>query len=116
MGQLKYLSAIQYIDVVLGNSSSGIIEAPSFGKPTVNIGARQEGRAKAESIIDCSPEKESIINALKKAFSAEFKEFCKTVKNLYGKGNSSVKILKILKKEIDNVESVKKTFFDLEKF
>jgi len=114
MGRLKYLSTLQYMDAVVGNSSSGIIEVPSFGKPTINIGDRQRGRIKAESVIDCKPKKESIINALKKAFSKEFKAFCQTVNNPYGEGNASGKIIKILKEKIRGVMNLKKDFYDIE--
>lgn len=113
MGQLKYLSTIKYVDAVLGNSSSGIIEVPTFHKPTVNIGDRQKGRIKPESVIDCEPKKESIIQALEKAFSVEFKKFCKTVKNPYGDGNSAEKIIKIIKEKIDEIENIKKTFYNI---
>ncbi len=113
MGQLNYLSAIQHVDVVLGNSSSGIIEVPSLGKPTVNIGDRQKGRIKAESVIDCKPQKASIVKSLEKAFTPEFSEFCKTVKNPYGNGNSAEVILDILKTRIGKLTSLKKTFYNL---
>lgn len=113
MGQLNYLSAIQHVDVVLGNSSSGIIEVPSLGKPTVNIGDRQKGRIKAESVIDCKPQKASIVKSLEKAFTPEFSEFCKTVKNPYGDGNSAEVILDILKTRIGKLTSLKKTFYNL---
>lgn len=113
MGQLNYLSAIQHVDVVLGNSSSGIIEVPSLGKPTVNIGDRQKGRIKAESVIDCKPQKASIVKSLEKAFTPEFSEFCKTVKNPYGDGNSAEVILDILKTRIEKLTSLKKTFYNL---
>lgn len=113
MGQLNYLSAIQHVDVVLGNSSSGIIEVPSLGKPTVNIGDRQKGRIKAESVIDCKPQKASIVKSLEKAFTPEFSEFCKTVKNPYGDGNSAEVILNILKARIEKLTSLKKTFYNL---
>ena len=113
MGQLNYLSTIQHVDVVLGNSSSGIIEVPSLGKPTVNIGDRQKGRIKAESVIDCKPQKASIVKSLEKAFTPEFSEFCKTVKNPYGDGNSAEVILNILKARIEKLTSLKKTFYNL---
>ncbi|MDD5530156.1 MAG: UDP-N-acetylglucosamine 2-epimerase [bacterium] len=113
MGQLKYLSTVKYVDAVLGNSSSGIIEVPTFGKPTVNIGDRQKGRIKAKSIIDCRPEKSDIIKALEKAFSSQFEEFCKTVKNPYGSGNTTGKILKIIENRIEGISNTKKAFYDI---
>lgn len=113
LGKLKYLSAIQYVDVVVGNSSSGIIEVPSFGKPTVDIGDRQKGRTKAESILDCRPKRKDIIKALEKAFSPQFRTFCRTVKNPYGKGNSAETIMKILKEQVGKIRNIKKHFYDL---
>ncbi len=113
MGQRRYLSAIQFMDAVVGNSSSGIIEVPSFGKPTVNMGDRQKGRIRAESVIDCHPEKESIIKALEKALSPEFSQFCRTVKNPYGEGVAAEKILKVLKEKIGRIKNLKKRFYDL---
>jgi GDP/UDP-N,N'-diacetylbacillosamine 2-epimerase (hydrolysing) len=66
MGQLRYLSSLQFVDVVLGNSSSGLLEVPSFKKATINIGDRQKGRIKAKSVIDCKPNKHDILQAIKK--------------------------------------------------
>jgi UDP-hydrolysing UDP-N-acetyl-D-glucosamine 2-epimerase len=97
MGQIRYLSAIQHVDVVIGNSSSGLIEVPLFKKPTVNIGDRQRGRLKAKSIIDCDENTEEIIAAIKKALSPEFHETLKDVSSLYGYGDASPKIKEILK-------------------
>ncbi|MBA6153405.1 UDP-N-acetylglucosamine 2-epimerase [Gelidibacter maritimus] len=113
LGQLRYLSALQFIDVVVGNSSSGLIEVPSFKKATVNIGDRQKGRIKAESVIDCDPDKLSISNAIRKALSKDFQETLKKVANPYEKENSSESIVSILKNvELDNL--IKKKFYDLE--
>lgn len=115
LGSLRYLSAMKYCEFVMGNSSSGLIEAPTFQKPTVNIGDRQRGRIKADSIIDCVPEKESIICAMQKALSPGFKAFCQTVKNPNGDGDSSRKIVQCIKDycachEID----IKKKFYDVD--
>ena len=74
LGQLRYLSCINYVDGVIGNSSSGLIEVPSFSKGTINIGDRQRGRLKAESVIDCDPFKQSIVNALQHLYSDTFQE------------------------------------------
>lgn len=112
LGRLKYLSTLRYVDLVIGNSSSGIIEAPSFGIPTVNIGDRQKGRIKAESIIDCSQVKKDIRAAIKKALSDDFKRVCKTVKNPYGDGKASEKIVSILKNKLLKPIVLKKEFFD----
>jgi GDP/UDP-N,N'-diacetylbacillosamine 2-epimerase (hydrolysing) len=96
LGQLRYLSCIKHMDGVVGNSSSGLIEVPSFAKGTINIGDRQRGRLKAKSVIDCDPEEVSIATALRKLYSKEFQETLRAVKNPYGKGGASKKIVKIL--------------------
>ena len=112
MGQLLYLSAIKNMDIVIGNSSSGITEAPSFCKPTVNIGQRQRGRLKADSIIDCAEKAETIVAAIKKGLSSEFKNVLKNTKNPYGSGNASLKIKEYLKKaSLENI--LMKKFYDV---
>lgn len=113
LGQLKYLSALQYVDCVIGNSSSGLIEVPSFKIPTVNIGDRQRGRIMGTSIIQCSPNQNEIIKAIKKAISKKFKNtVLVNSKNPYGVGNSSDLIIKTLK-NIDLKDILKKKFYDL---
>lgn len=112
LGQLRYLSALQYMDAVVGNSSSGLTEAPSFKIATVNIGDRQKGRIKSKSVIDCLPNANSIEKALQKAFSSTFKAQLKTVENVYGKGGASEKIKQILT-TIDLNDILKKRFYDL---
>ena len=72
LGQLRYLSCIKYVDAVIGNSSSGLIEVPHLRKPTINIGDRQKGRLKADTVIDCKPSRLSINKAIKKALSNNF--------------------------------------------
>jgi len=112
MGQLRYLSALQFIDAVVGNSSSGLIEAPSFKIGTINIGDRQKGRIKSKSVIDSKENKKSILDSFNKLYSNEFKDILKTVKNPYGDGCASKKIIKELKKvNLDNI--LKKKFFDI---
>lgn len=112
LGQLRYLSAIQFMDAVVGNSSSGILEVPSFKKPTVNIGDRQKGRLQAASVINCLPETGAIQSALDEAFSKRFREGLPHIKNPYGDGNPSEKILKIIKTTKPQ-ELLKKQFYDL---
>ena len=113
LGQLRYLSCIKHVDIVVGNSSSGIIEVPSFKKPTINIGDRQKGRIKADSIIDCHPNKESIINSIKKALSFNFQESIKKTINPYGKGGASTKIVEILE-DYDFDDILKKNFYNID--
>jgi len=112
MGQLNYLSALQFMDAVVGNSSSGLLEAPSFKIASVNIGERQKGRVRAESVIDCLPNKESIDEALKIAYSDEFKRVIRAGKNPYDSGNTSKGIVKKIKNaDLSNI--LKKSFYDI---
>jgi len=113
LGQLRYLSALKHVDIVIGNSSSGIIEAPAFKKATVNIGDRQYGRLCAASIINCNEETESIVAAIRKALSPSFLEGLKTVESIYGFDDVSVKIKEYLKiVGLNNI--LKKKFYDLQ--
>lgn len=112
MGQLRYLSALQFMDALVGNSSSGIIEAPSFNLAAINIGDRQKGRVRADSVIDCDPSYASINNALKKIDLPDFKKKLSNTINPYGDGNTSDKIINILQKfPFTNI--LKKSFYDI---
>jgi len=112
LGQLLYLSCIQHVDGVVGNSSSGLLETPSFGKGTINIGDRQRGRLKAKSVLDCNPDRDSIGKAIEHLYSSPFQAMLKTVGNPYGEGGASEKIVQVLKDY--PLESIlKKTFYDL---
>jgi|SRR5215469_3352077 len=111
LGQIKYLSLMKHSSIVVGNSSSGIIEAPGFGKPSINIGDRQKGRISAESVIQCQPNKASIVDALNMAFNPTFREFCARVQNPYGNGHTTEKIISILKQNISDL-NLKKQFVD----
>lgn len=109
LGQLKYLSAMKYVDLLIGNTSSGIIEAASFQKPVVNIGDRQKGRLQSGNVVDCDIV--ALSSAIEKGISIEFQEKCKTVSNIYGDGKASKIIVDIL----ENMElSIVKRFVDLE--
>ncbi|MZH03477.1 MAG: UDP-N-acetylglucosamine 2-epimerase (hydrolyzing) [Nitrospinae bacterium] len=112
LGQLRYLSCLKYVDGVLGNSSSGLLEVPSFSKGTINIGDRQRGRLKAESVIDCDPDRKSIFAALQRLYSKEFQLTLKSVQNPYGDGGASNRVIESLK-EISLVNILKKRFIDL---
>lgn len=112
LGQRFYLSCMKHMDGVIGNSSSGLTEAPSFKKGTINIGDRQRGRLKAASVIDCEPRRDSIRGALVKLFSEEFRSQLASVTNPYGSGGASEAIVRTLEHVcIDNL--LKKHFFDL---
>lgn len=112
LGQLRYLSALQYVDAVVGNSSSGIAEVPSFKKATINIGDRQKGRLKAQSIIDCVPTEQGIKDALETVYSDDFQTMLLSTLNPYGDGEASSKILPIIKRDIA-AKDLKKIFYDL---
>ena len=108
LGMVRYLSAVQYVDAVVGNSSSGIIEVPSFKKPTVNIGSRQKGRIQAESIINCEPKKDDILKAIQQCYEKDFSD----IVNPYEQENTSQKILDIIKKfDLNNI--LQKEFYDI---
>lgn len=112
LGQLRYLSAMQFVDAVVGNSSSGLLEAPSFQVATVNIGDRQNGRIKAKSVIDCLPFKKNILQAMDHLYSNEFQKQLDTVENPYGNGGASKKIKSVIKQTpLGNI--LKKRFCDL---
>jgi GDP/UDP-N,N'-diacetylbacillosamine 2-epimerase (hydrolysing) len=112
LGQLRYLSCIKHVDGVIGNSSSGLTEVPSFNKGTINIGDRQRGRIKAKSVIDCKPEKKFINKAINKLYSAEFQEKLITTVNPYGNGGASELIVKTLE-DISFDGILKKSFFNI---
>ena len=111
MGQARYLSAMQQVSAVVGNSSSGIIEAPSFGVPTVNIGDRQKGRVRATSIIDCKTDARSIAAAIRKSLSVKFRAKASQTVNPYAKGNTARDIATIL--ATTGPIHLKKAFYDL---
>jgi len=113
LGQVRYLSALQFVDGVVGNSSSGLAEAPTFKIGTINVGDRQRGRIEAESVIECKPTKESILISIEKLYSKEFQKKLRNVKSPYGGGGATGKIKKILK-ETDLSDILKKQFYDIE--
>ena len=115
LGQKNYLSAIKYAKLMIGNSSSGIIESTPFKIPVINIGDRQKGRHKTPNIIDCECNRASINSAIKKALSQEFKNSIQKIVSPYGDGKTADRIIKILE-SIDFTSKsalLKKGFFDL---
>lgn len=110
LGQVRYLSVLSQVNGVVGNSSSGLTEAPSFKIPTVNIGDRQKGRLQPSSVINCEPEALAIEEALKKAFAMD----CSQVRNPYGDGESSARIIAVLRTIPDYQVLLKKHFFMME--
>lgn len=116
LGVRRYLSVMSGALFVMGNSSSGLYEAPVMHIPTVNIGDRQKGRLRCESVIDCKPDRDSILDAIKKACSDEFTEKCKNVISPYGDGHAAEKIAKISIDTVKNGINLKKRFYDLDKY
>ncbi|WP_304544968.1 UDP-N-acetylglucosamine 2-epimerase [Sulfurimonas microaerophilic] len=111
LGQLRYFNAIRYVDAVIGNSSSGILEVPSFNKPTINIGDRQKGRVMAKSVINCSVNKNEIVKAIENVYKSKEKTFT-TTKNPY----EGIKTAHTIKEELKNVSLqtiFQKSFYDL---
>jgi GDP/UDP-N,N'-diacetylbacillosamine 2-epimerase (hydrolysing) len=113
LGQLRYLSCLAQVDAVVGNSSSGLTEAPTFKKATINIGDRQKGRIQSNSIINCNPISAEIKSAIKKSYSDEFKKILLSTENSYGDGGATKRIINILSKVNFNA-LIHKKFFDLE--
>jgi len=113
LGQVRYLSCLKLVDGVVGNSSSGLAEAPSMGIGTINIGDRQKGRLQAPSIINCLPDQRAIRNAIDILYSARFQQSLLTTNNPYGNGGASKKIAQILK-DYPLQGILKKSFYDLE--
>lgn len=114
LGSLKYLSCLNNVDVVIGNSSSGIVEVPYFKKPAVNIGNRQKGRLLADSIIHCDEGVENIIKAIQTAIECAPQIRSRPVNSPYGNGNASLEIKNIIK-QLDNTTHLVKPFYDLSK-
>ena len=114
IGSLAYLSCLKSVDVILGNSSSGLLEAPTLKVPTINVGNRQKGRLKAKSVIDCRPKQKEIFSILTKLLNGKRKNTLKSFKNPYGEGGASNKIAAILEKTNYN-KLLKKSFISLNK-
>lgn len=96
LGQLRYLSLLRQVDAVVGNSSSGLAEAPTLGIPTVNIGDRQRGRLQAESVVNCAPTRQAILEAIERATSSEFRHLAMGAVNPYGDGGAAEKIVDVI--------------------
>ena len=112
LGHACYLSCLAQVDAVVGNSSSGLTEAPTFKIATVNIGDRQLGRLRAQSVIDCAPTRESIAEALAIVYTPDFKSKLSASANPYGDGGAAFKIVEKLAAYISAI-SLKKSFHDL---
>lgn len=114
LGQKRYLSALKYCRIVIGNSSSGIIEAPSFGKPIINIGDRQKGRICADSVINCGYTQQEIQQAMETALTKEFENKVSNCRNPYEKENTAANIISVIKDYLLNDKiKLKKGFYDI---
>ena len=112
LGVKRYLSAMQYVAAVVGNSSSGLVEVPSFCIPTLNIGDRQKGRTRGRSVYDCASDTDAVTNGLKTVLSQEFREQAKNVSNPYEKENTAENIFRIISAyPLDQLSQ--KIFYDL---
>lgn len=111
LGQLRFLSCVKFVDGVIGNSSSGLAEAPSLQTGTVNIGDRQRGRLKAQSVIDCTPQSQAIFDAIGQLYSTPFRQTLSSVVNPYGNGGASGKIVQALRSQ-DLTDMLKKSFYN----
>lgn len=112
LGAFRYLSAMKYATAVIGNSSSGIVETPSFKIPTINIGDRQKGRVRAESVVDCEPSDASIKAAIYKGISREFRQGLKDTENPYEKADTACEIVSVIAVS-DLAGLLKKRFYNI---
>lgn len=114
LGVLRYLSAVKYAKLVVGNSSSGVVEAPSMKTPTINIGDRQKGRMMADSVICCEPEREDIVLAMNIALKDDFQEKAKHIQSPFGDGSTSEQIMEHILKFLHSERiSQEKKFYDI---
>lgn len=115
LGVRRYLSALKYCSMIIGNSSSGLIEAPSFGIPIINIGRRQKGRLQSDSVINCEVTQEDIDKAIRLAMDSAFIDKARNVINAYGNGNTSEKIVDTIKDVLlNNKIDLMKQFYNCE--
>ncbi|WP_370776792.1 UDP-N-acetylglucosamine 2-epimerase [Roseburia sp.] len=113
MGREYYISALKYASIMIGNSSSGLYEAPVFKIPTINIGNRQKGRVHGNTVIDCKADREEISKAILTAQSERFQNQCKASKNIFGEGHASEQIINSIKKELKEKINLEKKFYDI---
>lgn len=113
LGRKAFLSVLSYSQMMIGNSSSGIYEAPVFHIPTINIGNRQKGRLHGDTVIDCPVEEQAIDASIKLAMSAEFRRRCRESENIFGDGHASEKILKVVKEVLKKKIDLQKKFYDM---
>jgi UDP-hydrolysing UDP-N-acetyl-D-glucosamine 2-epimerase len=112
LGERRYLSLLRHADVMVGNSSSGLIEAPSFGLPVVNIGARQRGRLRGANVIDVEPARDEILRGIETALTPEFRQRAGAFANPYGDGGAAPRIVEVLRQVPLDARLVQKRFAD----
>ncbi len=112
LGRLQYLSLLAHSDVVIGNSSSALIEAPAVRTPTVNVGGRQDGRPRAPSVIDCEPGVDAVVDAIRQALTVTHRKLTAGSRSPYGDGRASARVVELIKKA-DLSSLRRKEFFDL---
>lgn len=114
LGAQRYLSSLRHAEGIIGNSSSGIVEAPCFGIPTIDIGNRQRGRDRAESVINCPPERDAILQAIHKSQTPEFRAMARQAKNPYGEGDTAREIVAVIKRVFTRGKiDLKKKFYNI---
>jgi len=113
LGMKRYLSALKYADMMIGNSSSGTTEGPAMKIPVIDIGDRQKGRVFSDCLIHCEPQRDDIKKAMDKAATTEFRKISQKVVNPFGDGTTSTRMVQILKEVADEGLSVKKDFYDI---
>jgi UDP-hydrolysing UDP-N-acetyl-D-glucosamine 2-epimerase len=110
LGERRYLSLLRHADVMIGNSSSGLIEAPSFGLPVVNVGARQRGRLRGGNVIDAEPAREDILRSIEAAQAPAFRARARAAANPYGDGRAAPRIVEVLRTVSLDARLVQKRF------
>ena len=114
LGDRLYLSLLEHADAMVGNSSSGLIEAPSFGLPAVNIGSRQTGRLRGANVIDVAPERDDILSAIEAALAPGLRTRLRATPNPYGDGRAAPRIVKVLREVELTPRLVRKRFVETE--
>lgn len=114
LGMKRYLSLLNCAECVIGNSSSGLTEAPLFHIPTINIGNRQKNRIHGETVCDCDGTIEGIETAFETVFSDDFKRLCKEAESIFGDGHAAEKIVRIIERSLENGILLKKKFYDID--
>ena len=114
LGRIGYVSTLKFAKIMIGNSSSGLYEAPVFKIPTINIGNRQKGRVHGNTVINCEVSENAINNAILTALSENFQDQCKKSENMFGDGHAAEKIIKHIKDKLKGTIDLEKQFYDID--